>query len=440
MPSRRRFLQLAALTGGLAGCSSAPQPRHPGSASPRDTTTPSATAARSETPADSTSVPRRWARALDHSNSTKPTLAPGPDGPAVYLATEPGKSTETEQYTLYALGLQDGEVGWRTSLPEPLQYGPAVKGDRVYIATGRQSLHGKAFAVRALDRHTGEQVWSFDTEDRRILYPLDATQETVFIGRRDDQIGPRGEALYALAAEDGHERWQVESGDAMSGRHYRGTFFVESYGGLVALDPSNGERRWRLETKRSFEGPVYGDEAVFVDSDGAVRAHGFEAGETLWRRSFDFTLSGLVQPVGALGHHVYAGDYDGRLLALLPTSGGTNWTLSVDSDQFRPTVSRFSDRLYVAGAGVRSVDPVSGEVDWTFTSDGEGYLGVQPGPETVFAEASRAGELYALDPGRGDVRWTYRPDAYAGTVTAGNTAFTVAGGTVYALNGYPDEQ
>jgi len=439
MPSRRRFLHLAALASGLAGCSSDPQ--HPGSASPRVTTgTQSLTDTRSETPTDSTSIPRRWTKALNSERLTRPALAPGPNGPALYLATEPGDDAETKQYTFYALGLHDGEVGWRTPLPEPLQYGPVVKGDRVYVATGQQSLHGKNFTFHALDRRTGEQVWSFDTDDRRFIYPLDATDETVFVGRRDDQVGPSGEALYALAAGDGRERWQVESGDAMSGRHYRDAFFVATYGELATFDPANGAERWHLNMEGSFEGPVYGDEAVFIGSDDTVRAHGLEAGETVWQRSFDFTLSGLVQPRGALGHHVYAGDYDGRLLALLPTSGETNWTLSVGSEQFHPTVSRFSDRLYIAGTGVQSVDPVSGDIGWTFTPEHEGYLGVQPGPETVFAEASRAGELYALDPECGDVRWTYSPDAYTGTVAAGNTAFTVSGGTVYALNGFPNEQ
>lgn len=435
MPSRRRFLHLAALAGGLAGCSGSP--RSSGSPSPEETTdaTPSATT-RSETPTDSNAVPRRWTKQLDIGPLTGPWLAPGPDGPAVYLAT----GAESEKgHAFYALGLQNGAVGWRTSLPDPLQYGPVVKGDRVYVATGRGSLHGKGFVFRAFDRATGKQVWTFDTEERRFLYPLDATEGTVFVGRRDDQLGPSGETLYALAADDGRERWQVESGDAMSGREYRETFFVETYGELAALDPTDGTERWHLDMNGTFEGPMYGDNAVFVGTEDAVRGHGLDAGELLWKRSFDFTLSGLAQPRGALGQHVYAGDYDGRLLALLPTSGETNWTLDVDREQFRPTVSRFSDRLYVAGAGVRSVDPVSGDAEWSFTPEEKGHLGVQPGPETVFAEASRAGELYALDPESGDVRWTYAPDAYTGTVTAGNTAFTVAGGAVYALNGYPEK-
>lgn len=104
---------------------------------------------------------------------------------------------------------------------------------------------------------------------------------------------------------------------------------------------------------------------------------------------------------------VFVSAYDGRLHALSPLDGATRWTMSVDTDQFRPGVERTSDRLYVAGADVHALDPVFGKQHWTVTSGAQGHVAVDVG-QTVFTSTDRY--LWALNPATGTERWEFAPD------------------------------
>jgi len=56
---------------------------------------------------------------------------------------------------------------------------------------------------------------SRDAPERQGVFVLGATDETVFVGTRDG-VARSGETVSALAAGNGHERWRVESGGALS--------------------------------------------------------------------------------------------------------------------------------------------------------------------------------------------------------------------------------
>ena len=176
---------------------------------------------------------------------------------------------------------------------------------------------------------------------------------------------------------------------------------------------------------------------MFVQAEGedVVRGLAHADGEELWRRAFDFTVSRITSPRAAMDETVFVGDNAGRLLALSPLDGETRWTLSVDRDEvFRPSVARTSERLYVAGAGVHAVDPVSGERAWAFDPDVEGRVDVQTGASTVFAHTDR--RVWALDPDSGDERWAFEPGSeLAGVESAGDLAFVGVDGAVHALDG-----
>ncbi|WP_255151184.1 PQQ-binding-like beta-propeller repeat protein [Halorarius halobius] len=429
MPSRRRLLTAAAaLSTTLAGCTDGSTPG-----------TPTGTPPPSETPSAPSATPRagadpavRWSRELPHAALTAPRIGVGPDAPepALYVGRDATDGETADSFPFYALSLQDGSTAWRVDLPNPVQHDPVVKGDRVYVATGRPSKR-EATDLYALSLADGHVVWSF--EGNGPVFPMDATEETVVVGQRDDEVGPRGESLYALAAGDGSQRWRVDSGDAVGARRYRDTLFAETFGGLRALDPATGDQRWQVTADERVDGPAYNRESVFVGTD-AVQALALASGDEQWSRSFEFTVSGVTDAPGALGETVYVGDYDGRLLALSPLSGETRWTAEGFRGQFSPTARRFSGDLFVSSRTVARLDPVSGEVRWRYEPDTRGYLGVDPGPETVFVDAPRAGLVAALA-FDGTERWTYRPDGYAGSDAAGNTVVVTAGGTVVSLNG-----
>lgn len=431
MPStRRRFLTSVAGATLVAGCAGAPER----SASTTDTPPPTESTTTPGRP------PVRWTRELPHEAVTAPTLAPGPGEPALYVgsAVPDGRRTQAPdtEAVLHALALDDGRTLWSASLPHPVQRPVLVTGDRVYAVSGVPSTHGRSYVLHALDRATGDEVWTFAPDATRFVYPLDATEATVFVGRRDDQIAPNGEALYALAAGDGSERWQVASGDAMGGRALFGTLVVHQGWRLSALGVENGTERWHVDTEDYLTGPAYDERGVYYAVDGGIHARALD-GSRRWQRNVDFLVSEVDRPAGAGDEHVYVGDYDGRLLAYL-SSGNLDWEISVDHEQFQPSVSRFSSRLYVGGLTALALDPVSGDRRWSFDPDVRGFVDIHPGPESVFAAADRAGAVFALAPGDGEIRWRYAPADYHGVETAGNTAYVSAGRRLVALDGQPN--
>lgn len=436
MPSTRRAL-LTATIAVVAGCTGRPSgpetPDEPGTDTPGSPT---------ETPPESGSgdVPAfaHWSRELPHNDLGVLSLGGGPETPAIFVgsAASDDESTDTD-HALHALSLQEGRQKWRVNVPNPVQTAPMYAGTeeapRIVFATGRESLHGEAFEIRAVDHASGARRWRFDIDDRRFLYPIVTTEKTVFVGRRDDQFRESGEYVYALDATDGRERWRTETGDVAPRGHARrrDTLLVNTARRVRALDLDRGDERWQAEA----ETVAYDNRAerVFVEVDDTVRALALADGSELWRREFDVGISRITTPRAAMDETIFVGDYDGRLRALSPLDGETRWTLTVEKAQFRPSVERTSERLYVAGAGIHAVDPVSGERQWSFTPAVEGYVSVDAS-RTIFASTDR--HLWALNPETGEKRWEFAPDStFAGVATAGHVAFVGVDETVYALDG-----
>jgi outer membrane protein assembly factor BamB len=434
MPSRRALLAaLAALAGctdgsGSTGSTASPTRGPTGTAVASTTTTPM--------PA-SDAVPVRWRHETPHDALDVVSLAPGADGPAVYVGSDGGGAGE-DGHALHAIGLADGAEQWRVSLPSPAMtepvYADGEAGPRVYVATRRSS---EAAELYALDPSRGTRVWGFDAPERRRVYPLGATDGTVFVGTRDDDVSRSGEAVHALAAADGHERWRVESGDALPTGHAvrRETLLVRTPARLRALDVATGAERWRIDSPTVMYGPAVDSrgERLFVGYDGTVRAVDLADGRERWRREVDFSISGVTRPRMAASTTVFVADRAGRLLALSPLDGSTRWTLSVGGDDFRPHVARTSERLFVDGPGVYALDPVSGERAWSFTPSA---IDVRVhASTTVFAAAGRE-RIHALDPASGTERWRFAPESrLAGPAAAGNVAVVGVDGTVHALDG-----
>jgi outer membrane protein assembly factor BamB len=425
MPSRRAVL--VTLTA-LAGCTDGSQST--GSPTRTPTDTPTATPA-------SGSVPVRWRYETSHDALDVVALAPGPGGPAVYVGSD-GGGEGADGHALHAVGLTDGAEQWQVSLPNPVVteplYAEGESGPRVYVATRQSS---DAAELYALDPTRGTRVWGFDAPERRRVYPLGATRETVFVGTRDDDVARSGETVHALAAGDGTERWRVESGDALPTGHAvrRGTLLVRTPARLRALDVETGTERWRVDSPTVMYGPAVDSrgERLFVGYDGTVRALGLADGRERWRREVDFSISGVRTPRAAASTTVFVADRAGRLLASSPQDGETRWTLSVGGDDFRPHVVRTSERLFVGGPGVYALDPVSGERAWSFTPQS---VDVDVHASTTAFAAVDRDRVHAFDPADGTERWRFAPNSMlAGVATAGDLAFVGAGGTVYALDG-----
>lgn len=417
----------------------------------------------------------RWSRQLPHDEVELLSVGGGPETPSLFVGSAADGGSSDTSHALHALSLEDGREKWRATVPNPIQTAPtsasSQRAPRLVFATGREGLHGEASEIRALD-DAGERVWGFDGEDGGFLYPIGTTEASVFVGRRDDQLGEDGEYVYALDATDGAERWQAETGDVLRAgtapRH--DAVVVQTFGDRVwALDIADGDDRWQEHAESV--GYDDGADRVFVEARDTVRALAVADGSERWRRELGGSVSVVPTPGTATEEHatdaseiVLVGDFDGRLLALDPSDGATRWTLSFDTDQFTPRVQRTGERLFVTGAGVHAVDSGSGERQWSFAPDTEGHLEVSApstgsASSTVFASTDR--RLWALDPATGEKRWEFAPGSdaapstgdatatdnsaptgdsapaseFSGVAAAGDLALVAVGGTVYALDG-----
>lgn len=431
MPSSRRTF-LAATLSITAGCTA---PFRTDTPDGSGTSTPNTQ--NDSTPSE---VPEYtvWHRKMPHDILGVVALGGGPETPRLFIGSA-AENGGRDNHALHALALQNGDETWQIGVENPVQTVPQYigtdAGPRLVFSTGRQSLHGEAFVTHAFDPNATERVWQFDTEDRRFIYPIATTDAQVFIGRQDDQLAQDGEYVYAINAIDGSEQWRTETGDvARTGSaHRRHTLLVNSHRRVRALDSETGDDRWAVEAdSQAYDNRA---ERIFVQQDGVVQGLDLTDGSELWRREFDFSVSGITSPRQAMDETVFVGDSDGRVIALSPLDGTTRWTLSVDHEGFNPTVERTSERLFVAGAGVHAVDDVSGERAWSFSPDVEGKVTVATGaPSTVFATSQR--HVWALDPETGTKRWEFAPgDDLAGVSTAGDLVFVGANGTVYAFDG-----
>ncbi len=452
MPSRRTVLAAAAVI--TAGCS--------GQGSESTTS-----AGESDEPAgDSSSAPpvdvtavANWHFETGHEGLGLVALGGGPETPVVYAgrgvdpnaedpADQPAGDTTAENYPLYALGLESGRKQWRTPLSNPVQARPVYAGDadagtaRLYVVTGSQEPQSNRFALHALDPTSGEPYWSVSAEDGS-LHLLATTEDTVFVGQRADRPDQSAQAISALDAADGAERWRIESGplvrDTSAHTLRRETLFVTTQTRLRALEPATGDERWHVDATDDGDlaGPAFGSRSkrVAVGSGTVLRALSLTGGEELWRRDLEFEITDITTPSAATSSTIFVDAPDGRLLAVNPVDGGNVWSHTGTGDRGTLTVARTSDSLYVGSGGVYAINPVSGQQRWFFTPDVQGALGVHAST-AVFASAVDAGRLWALDPGSGERHWGIAPGAgFAGPATAGEVAVLGVDGTVYALDG-----
>jgi outer membrane protein assembly factor BamB len=120
------------------------------------------------------------------------TALPVADDRGVYAAFTPF-DREREETVLLAYG-HDGSRRWRTTLPGRYGRAPggmALTADALYVTVG-----GTVYAVAPED---GTQRWQFTT-GAETAGPPTTDGESVYVGAKN---------LYALAAADGTERWRV---------------------------------------------------------------------------------------------------------------------------------------------------------------------------------------------------------------------------------------
>jgi outer membrane protein assembly factor BamB len=193
-------------------------------------------------------------------------------------------------------------------LASPPSAGGAIDGARIYVPLQSQQ-------VAALDRATGETVWTADVDTA--LPPL-ALEDRVFVAAGDE--------LHAFDASNGERLWRVEMDrDAMAplGSSRDRVIALVNPDEVWAFRPFDGHRYWRRELG-GITGPArmaLSGDAVYVAAGGRIVCIELETGGIRWERELPGTLG---EPYFARDRVVVGSD-TGGFYALDGRSGNEKW-------------------------------------------------------------------------------------------------------------------
>jgi len=199
-------------------------------------------------------------------------VAMGPDG-TLYAPND--------NFFVYAIDRDSGEVRWRFRTPDQTWSLPAVDADSGRLFVGNNALVSLlGDNTYALDPSDGSKLWGASSNGSVAASPLLTPDGQVIVGGYDG-------FLRAYAAEDGAPAWEVGVRDhiyASPALLPDGTVVQPAADGTVyALDPADGSQRWAFDTGEALrsspavdgEGNVYlgaGDGRLYVlRPDGSLR-------------------------------------------------------------------------------------------------------------------------------------------------------------------------
>lgn len=344
----------------------------------------------------------------------------------------------------------DGRLKWRFDTDAPLTSSPAVVDGRLYLGSGDKR-------IVALDAEDGTLLWEYPSTG-----PVDSSPAvaggSVFVGLRDGRV-------LALDAVSGELQWEYLTGGifATSPVVLEGILYIGSGDGkLYTLDALTGEERWAYQTAGHIASdPAINDEIVAVLSqDNYLHIVDKQTG----RKRLDYHAKFARGTPVLSGNRVYTADGLGIVTAVdwrkrelplekkvrwvrtqmwawglgdLPPLKGLAWAAMLPGNSFvgAPIVS--GDRLYVASEERRlhSLDSETGDVVWTFQTDG--WVSSPPtlAKESVLI-ADKFGVLYAVDADTGAEIWRFEAGSAITTspvAANGMLYITSEDGSLYAL-------
>lgn len=225
----------------------------------------------------------------------------------------------------------------------------------------------------------------------------------------------------------------------------RMVFTGNSVDGLVAIDRSNGQTRWRFDIKDGVEAGAELNEGVlyFGAGDGQFYAIQADTGNVLW--TYPLKAEGIAQPlvqggvVYVLGGNNVAHALDaktGKLMWLYNRREGSNLSVRGGS---QPAIAGdllvmgFSDGALVA------LNKSSGSLVWEVNLNrNKRFRDVDAGPvldgDTIYV-SSYDGALYAVSRGDGKILWTIDDGGYDEVVISGsNLYFSTTTGKTMAVD------
>lgn len=245
--------------------------------------------------------------------------------------------------SIEALNAHTGQVYWIFNTGEKIQAPPLVAGKRVLLASRT--------TVWSLDATSGQLLWKFH---RGVMgWPTTGSpalaSNILYIG-----LGSATQ-FWALNVADGHIVWSFNTGDRITSTAVVGTdtVYIATWHGMIfALNRTTGAKLWSYSLNASQSQSVVdgvggsmalADGRLYVgDYRGSVVCIDALKGKIIWR--FATGAQVLATPIVASGL-VYVGSSDGYFYALNTRTGRPAW--HYHTGEIRSSAMLATNRLYV---------------------------------------------------------------------------------------------
>ncbi|MEW6274578.1 MAG: Ig-like domain-containing protein [Bacillota bacterium] len=334
---------------------------------------------------------------------------------------------------------------------------PAVAqtGDAPWPMAGANSFKNRRVAVNGPGGGAALQTWW------QFQAPAGAFSGDPVVGEDGTvYVGTTAGAVYALDRDDGRVKWSVSLGrpvigspavDAGSGAvyvAYGGSGGGEDFYAICSLDAGNGNSRWSLRSPPLYGGddtpitasPTVGGDGIYVPVENGVWKVTSD-GRTVWYfKGLGYGHKNYCSPAVANGKVMFATS-GGRAYVLSASDAALQWVTALAgsfdpniADEITTAVSTDGNVMYCSFKSVAKVYAVytiwSG-LKWSILGSAPFRPAAVGADGTVYVSGAN-GELFALDPADGSLRWSI--DLGENAATDGSPA--VGGdGAVYLLRG-----
>jgi outer membrane protein assembly factor BamB len=322
------------------------------------------------------------------------------------------------------------------------------------LAVGRLLFGTEEGSIYSLDASNGRLLWRKRVESPVLSTPA-VDGKTAFFTSWDN-------ALHAIDAASGHERWRLDLGRTLGASDYweyyvsspvlaAGHVYVGSGSGrLFSIDPNSGKIVWSTDLgARVRTTPLVAADRVIVGTmSGHVIAVDRHTGKRLW----SFATQGAAQPFSLkqndtrsvvtapilAGGIVIAGGRDGNVYGINLRTGAERWRETHDGGSW--ILGFASDpSIFYSGSGsafiVQAANPSTGKEVWRTPTGNAMFGGVAKAGDVLVSNGS-SGNLFAFDTRSGAQLWRIRlPDmSLSSPLVADGVVYTGSDdGSVYAL-------
>jgi outer membrane protein assembly factor BamB len=306
-------------------------------------------------------------------------------------------------------------VKWSKYLGDSVS-SPAVAEGNIYVGTSDKKVY-------CLDAETGNQIWSYSTDDDVYLSSPAVADGKVYINEADEVL--------CLDAETGDQIWSYTSGGGWSSPAVsNGNVYIGSNSNnMYCLDANTGNKIWNYTTGGLVKSsPAVVNGKVYIGSeDKNVYCLDANTGNKIW----SYPTGDLVRSSPAVVNgKVYIGSADGNVYCLDSNTGIKLWNYEPCCVHFSSPAVAY-EKIYIGGycdGKVYCLNADTGSKIWSYktgnkiwsspaVADGKVYIG------------SNDHKIYCLFAETGNQMWNYT------TSNAVISSPAVAEGNVYVGSG-----